>query len=101
LSRSFEIHVPDGETLRPGPASLLCHSHDEQLWNLRSFAAVGDLRPDGDRWIFTPTRFVPGGAPAGPLGMIRVVRQLRAAAAKYLRARGLGRPTIPWAEYKG
>ena len=99
-SRSFEIGVPDGEMLQAGAASLLCHRHDDELWNLRSFAAVGDLKRDGDRWIFTPTRFVPGAAPIGPLGMVRVVRELRATAKKYLRVRGLPRPRIPWAEYE-
>jgi hypothetical protein len=99
-SRSFAISVPDGETMRPGAASLLCHSHDEQLWNLRSFVAVGDLQQDGERWIFTPARFLPGGAPMGPLGMVRIIRDLRATAAKYLRVRDLTRPAIPWDEYK-
>jgi hypothetical protein len=99
-ARAFAITVPEGETLRPGAASLMCHSHDELLWNLRSFGASGELRRDGDRWIFTPERFIPGGTPTGPLAMIRTIRELRATADRYLRRRGLARPKIPWAEYK-
>ena len=37
------VWLPPGTPIRPGPASLLCHSHDENLWNLKSFLVRGVL----------------------------------------------------------
>jgi hypothetical protein len=98
--QSFTLRVPDGESLREGPASLLCHSHDEQLWNLRSFVAVGELSGAGSDRRFVVQRVVPGGAPLGPLGIVKMLWQLRGVAKRYLQRRGLARPSIPWADYK-
>ena len=50
---------------------------------------------DGD-WTFTPTRFIPGTTEDGLIGTFRAVRRLRRATARYLSARGLPRPSIPW-----
>jgi hypothetical protein len=95
------VVAADGEPLRPGPASLLCHSHDEKLWTLRSFVATGDLAQGADGgWRFTPRRHIPGGTRMGPLRMIRTIRQLRSTAAGYLDRRGLARPLISWDEYR-
>ncbi len=97
---TFALPLPAGESLREGRASLLCHSHDEQLWNLRSFVVVGELAgPDGDAWRFTPTRFVPGAQRLGPVGGVQAVRAMRATARRYLATRGLPRPAVPWEEY--
>jgi hypothetical protein len=85
--------------LRPGPASLLCHSHDEQLWKLRSFVVAGDLIRAGDSWTLTASRYVSGGERSGPIGAIRYIQGLRATARRYLDRRGLERPRIPWDEY--
>ena len=45
---------------RPGPVSLLCHSHDENLWNLKSFLVRGVLVKDAGGWSFEPGQFIPG-----------------------------------------
>ena len=42
----LHVAVPPGADLRPGPAGLLCHSHDERYWNLRSFNVRGTLEHD-------------------------------------------------------
>ncbi len=98
---SIVLHGADASALRAGGASLLCHRHNEQLWDLRSFAAMGDLDRDGDgTWRLTPTRFVPGGDRVGPVKSARAVRRLRAAARRYLDARDLPRPGIPWQAYE-
>jgi hypothetical protein len=100
-ARRFAVDVPAGEGLRPGPASILCHSHDEKLWTLRSFVAGGTLDRDGDGWVLRPERFVPGGGDRmGPVTLVRTVRDLRRTAQDYLDRRGLERPAIPWAEYR-
>jgi hypothetical protein len=99
-TRRLVLDLSAGADLRPGPASLLCHSHDEQLWSLRSFVAAGELARDGDGWAVTPSRYVPGGTDRmGPVTTVRTVRRLRATAQGYLDRRGLERPRIPWAVY--
>ena len=94
-SRSFSINTD--ARLRPGRASLLCHSHDDHLWNLRSFVVAGDLSGDGKGWTLRPDRFIPGGADKlGPVAMIKIIRELRGAARRYLQRRGLSRPEVDW-----
>ena|GEM_PF-5699399 len=59
---------PPGVALVPGPASLLCHRHDERLWQLRSFLARGALESTGAGWVFTahsPARRSGHGRPGG------------------------------------
>lgn len=89
-----------GVELIDGPASLLCHRHDEQLWRLRSFVVRGSLTRDGDEWTFTPTRLVAGPGMAGPLGDLRGFVTARRRAGRYLRRRGLPRPRVPWDRYR-
>lgn len=83
--------------LREGPASLLCHWHDERLWNQRSFVARGQLAHDEDGWRFTPTQLIPG-IESNPLALGRFFMHARAVAAGYLAKRRLPRPVIPWTE---
>ncbi|GAA0799241.1 pyridoxamine 5'-phosphate oxidase family protein [Spirilliplanes yamanashiensis] len=89
-----------GPALRPGRASLLCHSHDAKLSGLRAFVVTGELTRDGDGWLLTPDRFVPGADGLNPLDMVRAIRRMRATAARYLQRRGLARPQIPWEQYR-
>ncbi len=99
-SGSVLVRADDESVLRPGTAGLLCHGHDERLWGLRSFAAVGDLDRDAHgTWRFTPARFVAGADTTGPVGAVRTLREVRGTARRYLDARGLPRPDIPWAGY--
>ena len=83
-------------SLRPGKASLLCHSHDEQLSKLRSFVVTGELTGEGDSWTLHPSRFIPAADPKGPLSMVKTIRALRGTARRYLDRRGLSRPRIAW-----
>lgn len=86
--------------LAEGPASLLVHRHDDKLARA-SFALVrGRIsRPltSGTTadWFLTPDRVVrPAGNP------LRTVRDCRTASARYLSARSLPRPAIPWDQYR-
>ena len=87
---------PAGAGIRPGPASLLCHEHDEGLWNQRAFLVRGRLERGGAGdpvgWAFVPERFVPGVGIGGARGMARFLLGARRSAAAYLRKRGLNRP---------
>jgi hypothetical protein len=94
------LDVPPDDDLRPGPASLLAHSHDEKLWSLRSLGVVGELVA-GPTWTFRPDRIIGDSGRATPLAIIRQLRSLRGTAQGYLDRRSLVRPEIPWADLKG
>jgi hypothetical protein len=86
--------------IQAGPAGLLCHYHDEQLWNLRSFVVRGQLEREGDGWLFRPAQFIPGAGIGGMVGQMRFLMKCRGMAASYLQKRGMARPSIPWDEVK-
>ncbi len=80
----------------PGPASLLCHRHDEHLDQLKSFVVLGRLEQSDSRWIFVPTRWVKGTGYDGLVGFVRFLLDGRRAANRYLNYRGLPRPQVRW-----
>jgi hypothetical protein len=82
-----------------GPAGLLCHHHDEQLWSLRSFLLKGTLEQTGHDWVLRPRQLV-AGMDTTPLSNLRLLRNGRRTTRRYLAVRGLPRPTIPWAHYQ-
>ncbi len=97
----LRVSMPAWTGIRPGPASLLCHGHNQVLWNLRSFMVRGTIEPAGEEtWLFRPTRFVPGIGIGGLAGMIRFAFAKRRAASRYLQRRGLARPRVDWVQLK-
>ena len=66
----LRVQVPEYTNIQPGPAGLLCHKHDEQLWNLKSFILRGSLERGVNGWIFCPHRFTPGAGIGGLFGMV-------------------------------
>jgi len=74
---TLRIDLAGGTNVQAGPASLLYHSHDEELWT---------------------EKFIPSVGIGGPLGTVRMVLGVRKATAAYLNKRNLERPRIPWAE---
>ena len=94
----LEVLVPDGLGIVPGPAGLLCHRHDAQLWSLKSFLLRGTLEETGHGWVFRPRQFVRG-MDTTPVSNLRLLRTCRRTAKRYLADRGLRRPTIPWEHY--
>jgi hypothetical protein len=97
-ARLLRVTVPEGLGMVPGPAGLLCHRHDEQLWRLNSFLLRGTLEETGHGWVFRPRQLVRG-MDTTPLSNLRLLRNGRRTAKRYLAARGLPRPTIPWDHY--
>ena len=95
----LRVAVPDGLGMVAGPAGLLCHHHDEQLWSLRSFLLRGTLEQTDHDWVFRARQLV-AGMDTTPLSNLRLLRNGRRTARRYLAARGLPRPTIPWAHYQ-
>jgi len=96
----LRLPLPDyaQATLQPGQASLLCHFHDNVLWNQTNFVLRGTLTREENGWSFKPTQFIEG-AGAG-MSMFRQIREGRGAAQRYLSKRSLSRPKIPWEQLK-
>jgi hypothetical protein len=97
-SQVLRVQLPARVPIQSGPASLLCHRHDENLWNLKSFLVRGRLTREGEAWCFCPQRFVPAAGIGGPMGVLRFVIGSRGSAKRYLERRGLSRPRVPWKE---
>jgi hypothetical protein len=95
-SQVLRLRVPPGAPVRPGPANLLCHKHDEWLWHQRSFLVRGTLERDSEEWLLRPISYLPGVGYGGVRGQMRFVLGARRAAHRYLRSRGLPRPKVPW-----
>lgn len=89
----LQVEVPPGLPIAPGRAGLLCHEHDDDLWDLRNFVTLGELQRAGGRWTFRPERFLPGD---GYMSFPRFALRGRRRAKNYLRSRGVDRPTIDW-----
>jgi hypothetical protein len=95
-TQTLRFQLPEGAKIRVGPAGLLCHRHDEQLWNLKSFFLRGELERDEQSWILHPRGFVPGAGIDGLIGLWRFVRAGRRRTRRYLEKRSLARPEVPW-----
>ena len=83
------------DRIQPGPAGLLCHSHNEELWNLKSFQILGTLEQTEQGWAFQVERSIPEGEPK-PIDQIKAIFKSRANAKKYLEKHGLPRPSVDW-----
>jgi hypothetical protein len=94
----LRFSVSAGIEVRPGQASLLCHSHNDELWDLKSLNVRGTLERDAQGWFLRPVAIIPEMAGTSPISMIRAVVQLRRTAANYLKKRNLTAPSIPWKE---
>ena len=99
-ARAVRVDVPEGGSIRPGPACLLCHKHDQRLWNLKSCVVRGRLERDGRGWLLRPCGFIPGMGIGGLWGYVRLLRGARRSTRRYLARRGLPRPRIPWDEVR-
>ncbi|WP_433384279.1 pyridoxamine 5'-phosphate oxidase family protein [Actinoplanes sp. CA-142083] len=99
---AWRVAVPEDVEVAAGPASLLVHRHDDQLWSLHNANVVGTLMADDKGWLLRPARLIePGGRHRASLAdPIRTVRDCRATTKRYLERRNLARPKIPWAAYR-
>ena len=91
----LRIEIPPGTAVQPGPASILCHGHDEKLWGMKSFLIRGRLEREGESWSFLPDRFLPGMGP--PWAMAGNLIRARRTANRILARRQHPRPKIDWA----
>lgn len=85
---------PKAFAVREGPATVLCHYHDEKLWNISTMQIKGRLERRAEDWVFISTAFKP---PSGfLLAFWGLAKSNRAAGQRYLRKRGLKPPTVNW-----
>jgi len=90
----MSVTWPAGIAVAEGPASVLCHSHDEKVWNIKAMQIKGRLERRAGDWVFISTAFT---APPGMLITFwRLSRTGRAAARRYLDKRGLTAPAVNW-----
>jgi hypothetical protein len=98
-NQELRIKLPSYSKIQFGPASLLCHGHDELMWNLKSFMITGSLERDDEGLKLVPRRFIPGiGIGNFFLGLIKMTRDGRKTTKRYLDKRRIPRPKIPWNE---
>jgi hypothetical protein len=94
------LHLPTDIQIVPGPAGLLCHSHDEKLWHLKSFALQGRIEHENDVSLFHVQRLLPGMNMAGAPGPLATIIQGKRMMKQLLKKRGLAQPVIPWERMK-
>ena len=92
----LRLEIMDDLPIQAGPAGLMCHSHNELLWDLKSFMVRGNLGKDGQGWVFQPADFIPGSGMGGPFDELKTMRKMRKSAGRYLERRGLARPKVQW-----
>lgn len=88
--------IPEELHAAEGPANLLCHYHDEKMWNISAVQIKGRICQRDGRWVFVSTRF---DAPS-KLAMLYFIRNARNSGQKYLDKRGLSRPEVDWVAIK-
>jgi hypothetical protein len=86
-SASMPVKIADILGPKAGPASLLCHFHDENLWNMRAALVKGKLERRGDGWVFVGTSF-------DPPSMLKLMSGIKKSTKKYLEKRGLDWPKV-------
>ncbi len=96
-SRKVLLIARSGAALiQTGPAGLLCHSHNDQLWEIKSIQILGRLEQAGQNWVLHPERFIPGGGIQGQISQMQILWKARSDAKKYLQKRGLPWPKVRW-----
>lgn len=70
-----------------GPANLLCHFHDDKLWNMHAIQIRGRLERRGTEFMFVATGFTPP-------SMLKMIRGMHASAKAYVEKRGLPKPIV-------
>jgi hypothetical protein len=95
-NRRLKVEIPRSAEIQPGKASILMHSHNEELWDLVQFLIRGTLVKTTEGHYFVPAST--SGSPKKASGMdaIKSLRTIRRRGNAYLKHRDLGRPTIPW-----
>ena len=89
-SGTMPVVLPEALGAVPGPANLLCHSHDDDLWSLRAIQVSGRLERHAEGFRFVTTRFEP---PSDLRALFGMNRSMKA----YLARRNLPVPVVDFA----
>ena len=93
------VRLPTSVAPVAGPANMLAHYHDENLWDLQIVRVKGRLERRDEGWIFISTAFTPP-SPAGFKSRWQMAKAMRRSSSRYLAARGLDRPKVNWTVLK-
>jgi hypothetical protein len=86
------VVLPDEIAPNNSAANLLCHRHDESLWNLSVIHLKGVLDRRAGNWVFIttafkrPPRFV----------LLDLAMRMRSASRRYLAGRQIAVPEVNW-----
>jgi hypothetical protein len=86
---TMAVVLPEALGAVAGPASLLCHFHDEKLWGLRAILLKGRLERREGAWMFVTTSFTPP-------SMWKMIKGVRESTKQYLAKRGLPMPRVDY-----
>jgi hypothetical protein len=87
---TMAVVMPESLGAVAGPASLVCHFHDEKMWSLRSILLKGRLERREGGWQFVTTSFTPP-------SMWKMIKGVRQSTRQYLQKRGLAMPKVDYA----
>lgn len=91
---------PGAQFVRSGAATLLYHSHNQLLWDLKYIQITGQIEQTDDHWTFQPEKFTPGGSFVGQWDQMRSLFKASADARRYLQKHQLQRPKVRWDEFR-
>ena len=97
-SQVIRFSLPASSFLQPGKACLLCHRHDQNLWNLKSFVVQGNLAQTETGWLLEPVKFIPGMGIGGVSSYLHFVTNGRKNTNLYLQKHNMPRPKVNWDE---
>jgi hypothetical protein len=95
-NRRLLVDVPASSGIQPGRASILMHSHNEELWELVQFLVRGTLVKTKEGYYFVPAHVNGSPRPAAGLDPLRTMKAIRRRGNAYLNKRGIPRPEVPW-----
>lgn len=87
---TLPVVIPAALDAVAGPANLLCHFHDDDMWNMHMISVRGRIERRGEAWIFIATDFTPP-------SVIDQFRRMARSANTYLEKRNLPRPQVNFA----
>jgi hypothetical protein len=93
------VLIPSSITPVAGPANVLAHSHDEDLWDLRIVRITGRLDRRDEGWTFVSAAFTPP-SPDGFTSRWQMAKAMRRTSGRYLAARGMAHPKVNWTVLK-
>jgi hypothetical protein len=95
-NRRLTIELPASADIQAGRASILMHSHNEELWDLVQFLIRGTLVKASQGHYFVPASTIGSPRKASGLEAIKTLRTVRRRGNAYLKHRNIDRPQVPW-----